>query len=87
MTADLAVAQTRLDDLLGEQRLMIAEADDQERLVREIAAQLFGERLVVAAAELLPAQILVDEVAFDPGVAEVVPIGNQIRPPAIVPCL
>ena len=64
---------------------MIAEAHDQERLVREIALQPLDERLVVMRAHVLPAQIFVDAVAFDVAVAEVAPVGGQLVAIAVRP--
>src|SRR5262245_43625158 len=75
--------ERRLDQMLGEIRLMVAIADDEKLLAWEIALEAAEERLVVALAHRLAAQIFVDLGHCIAGVAPV--RGRQVLAERIVP--
>src|SRR5689334_6742807 len=64
-----------LDQLLRDRRLMVAEANDQKRLIRIIALQFRDKLAIVACGHGLAADVFID---FG-GVARRLPVGRQLR--------
>src|SRR5262249_54066189 len=79
--AELTVVECRIDDVLGKQRLVVAEADNEEALVRKLLRQPRAEFRVIFGAHGLAAQILVDLGA----IAGIAPLRQPLGREAIAP--
>src|SRR5713226_6472940 len=77
----LGPIERRVEELLGEQRLVVAEPHDEELILRKLAAETLLELREVVHAHLLAAQVFVDLVR----VARIDPVGEQVGPVVVGP--
>src|SRR5262249_21249834 len=77
----LGLVEHRVYEALGKQRLVVAEAHEQELLVGKFAAKTRFELSVVARAHLLTANIVVDLER----ISRIDPVGQEIGTVMVVP--
>src|SRR5262249_51809259 len=77
----LGLVEPRVDEALGKQRLVVAEAHEQELLIGKFAAKPRFELSVVARAHLLAAKIFVDLER----ISRIDPVGQEVGTVVVIP--
>src|SRR5262245_12062537 len=81
MPRDRGLGECRIDNTIRKFRLMVAKANDQERVGREVAFEPVKQRGVVLRAQSLPPDIFIDAGA----VSETAPVRREFRTKTHIP--